>query len=1208
MKAKKAMKATKAMKAWKASLSILIIASAFLSLLTVKPTAAHASDEYDSLRGRIFDDLSGGTGFDPDDPDIEPRIDGITASAQSLWSTMDTSSSRTYLWSDLGDALGPSMHSTHVSGSYSRLLAMAVAYSTVGSTLYHNASLLTDIIEGMDWMYDNRYNTSVPVRGYDNWYDWQISAPLSINRISVLLYDHLTAQQISDWHAVIDYQALSLSSSSNKGANRVWTCYIVITSGIVTKDSSKITAGVSGLSPVLDYVASGEGIYRDGSFLQHTALIAYNGGYGISMLNNLTQVMYIVAGSSWDITDPDLGNVYQWIYDAYEPLFVSDGMMAMVQGRNIARIVNDSLNPASTGSSMGALGSAVVRLSASAPDPSDAARYKSMVKQWMNEATSQTPYASLDSIQIINLTKAIMGDSGVSPRGDLSLDKQYPSMAKAVHRTDDFAFGVSMTSKKVSNYESINGENLKGWHTGDGMTYLYMTDPAAYSDAYWPTVDSHRLPGTTVIQGSEPDPHLKNGSSWVGGTEASGRYGVSGMQLQPANSSLNAYKSWFMFDDEIVNLGAGISSGSGVVETIVDNRKLNSSGSNALTVNGSAKSSALGWNETMSSVNWAHIAGSVAGSDVGYYFPGQPTVKALREARTANWYSINNYFDNSSLNPEYYQDFTRNYLTMWLDHGSSPSGGSYSYVTLPNKSTSEVADYAANPDIVILENSTAAQAVREVNLGVTGINFWQNAVETVAGVTSNKKASVMLRNSVNGLEVSVSDPTMENTGTIQLTLDWNAGPLAYKDANVSVAYSGNQTVLTFNAANTLGESLKVWFNHPGSPDGGTAVDEEFDEMSEGILNGQGGWSSDTGGVSVNSVKVAASASTNGNAVKLTTQSASGKAEASRLFSAPSGSIITAEATVTADDNNWKNAVIVADSSLSSNNKAAHLVMQNGKIWGYNGGTKTDILTSATNGTPYHLKAVINTATKKFDVYVDGTLRASQWDYRDSGASDLDLFVTGIAGNASSMSIDDVSITYLPMAATTLIDESFNGMTNGNLDGQSGWRASTGGVSANSVNVEASPGGKAVKLTTQTTSGSAEASKSFSVPSGSLLIAETTVTADDNNWKNALMVLDSSLSSNNKAVHLVLQNGRIWGYNGGTKTDILTSTANGTPYRLKAVINTATKKFDIYVNDELRASGWDYRNAGASTLDLFSSGIAGNASSMSLDDVRVAYFQ
>jgi hypothetical protein len=38
-----------------------------------------------------------------------------------------------------------------------------------------------------------------------------------------------------------------------------------------------------------------------------------------------------------------------------------------------------------------------------------------------------------------------------------------------INKDLDFAFGLSMTSKNVARYESINNENLKGWHTGAGF-------------------------------------------------------------------------------------------------------------------------------------------------------------------------------------------------------------------------------------------------------------------------------------------------------------------------------------------------------------------------------------------------------------------------------------------------------------------------------------------------------------------------------------------------------------------------------------------------------------------------------------------------------------------------------------------------------------------------------------------------------------------
>lgn len=1072
--------------------ALILVLAMVVHVAALPSQPVYAADEYDTLRAKIYDFTTGGTTYDIADPDISVKIANITNLAQTNWDTMNKSAGRTYLWSDLATTT----ESEHVSQSYQRLEAMTLAYVTRGSTLQNNATLRADIISAMDWMYTNRYNTSIPKRGYDNWFDWQVTSPLVINNITIWLYDSLTAAQISNWHAVIDYQALAWGAGLT-GANRVWACYIKITSGIIVKNNAKIIEGRDQLSSVFDYVTSGEGVYSDGSFLQHTALIPYNGGYGTALLDNLTKLMYVVAGSSWDIVDPDVSNIYQWIYTAFEPLYYNNSMFDNVRGRGIAGFRDDDKGL----TSIKAIGPAVVRMALSAPNANDRAAYKSMVKKWLLEATSPTKYADLVMMSDIVQAKQIEGDASVIPRAPLIMNKQYPNMARVVHHRPGFAFGVSMSSNKIGNYELINGVNLRGWHTGDGMTYLYNSDLEQYKDSFWPTVNSYRMPGTTVNQNTTAAANVKNPNSWVGGTEVAGLYGATGMQYTANGYNLTAKKSWFMFDDEIVNLGAGITSTDNkVVETIVDNRKLNSSGNNALTVNGAAKSTALGWSETMNGINRIHLAGSVTGSDVGYYFPATTTIKGLREARTDQWSSINQY----NLGPEYTTNFTRNYMNLWFDHGTNPTNSGYAYVLLPNKTSGEVDTYAANPDITVVENSGDAQAVKENSLGVLGINFWNDAVKTVSGITSNKKASVMVRTSENGTEVSVSDPTLANTGTIQVTLTQNLGPVAYKDSRITVSTSNGTTTLTVNVNGAGGKSIKAFFATPiaGQVTGYT-VNEDFDSMMPGALTGQNGWIYNNGGVAQNTVVVQPENSNNTEkSLKITTASTSGSAEAFRLFHAPQGGYITAEATVTADDSNWKNALIIAD-SLTANNNAAQLVMQSGKIWGYNGSVKTDVMTGITNGQPYRLKVVINTSTKKYDVYVNDALLATNWDYRYAGANTLDKFSASIAGNASSMSVDDVKVSYKPLTLTSLIDENFDGLTLGNLNGQGSWVFDNGGVAGNTGVVQmvsGSAANKAVKLTTTSPSGKAEAYQVFTAPEGSTVIAEATVTADDNNGR------------------------------------------------------------------------------------------------------------
>ncbi|MES2692253.1 MAG: polysaccharide lyase family 8 super-sandwich domain-containing protein, partial [Verrucomicrobiota bacterium] len=142
----------------------------------------------------------------------------------------------------------------------------------------------------------------------------------------------------------------------------------------------------------------------------------------------------------------------------------------------------------------------------------------------------------------------------------------------------------------TKNFEATTvGENKRAWHTAEGMTYLYNNDLSQFDGDFWPTIDPNRLPGTTVDSAQpsadEAGKH-STGEPWVGGAEVGNRYGVVGMQLKgrlsppeiPYNGA-RAKKSWFLFDDEIVALGADITyveTTGGVIETIVENRKIDS--------------------------------------------------------------------------------------------------------------------------------------------------------------------------------------------------------------------------------------------------------------------------------------------------------------------------------------------------------------------------------------------------------------------------------------------------------------------------------------------------------------------------------------------------------------------------------------------------------------------------------------------------------
>ncbi|NCZ52893.1 MAG: hypothetical protein EBY81_03215, partial [Verrucomicrobia bacterium] len=513
------------------------------------------------------------------------------------------------IWSDLPPAaqtgVSADVASGNIADSFKRLEYMAQAYAISGCALYQNASLLAAITGGLDWLTSNVYTPTGTLFG--NWYDWEVSAPQSLNNAAILLLSNpsaLSSTQIANYVKAVynfgpdsvnqkDYfywGALTGANTSNAAltmaiqgillgnntttVTRVWqntaghpvnpqTDYVVsgtllldeargnlsgktdyVVSGTLLLDEAR--GNLSGNNPldfdgksVFTTVTSGDGFYADGSFIYHS-IIPYTGSYGQELVDNIVILVKFLAGSNWEITDPEVANVYGWMTNSFEPLMYHGAMMDMVRGRAIASSSSDE-------SKVGARVIANIR-----------------------------SVAAFAPAEIATLLVAF-ADSPQVATGQY----QFPSMDRVVAHRTGFSFGLSMSSTRVGGYEinTTSPTNLKGWYSGAGATYLYLGNPdTQYMDTYWATVDWYHLPGTTADLGATPGDAVTD-QTWVGGAQVGKTYGVAGMSEHPAGTELYAKKSWFMLDDEIVCLGAGITCTSGgQVDTTVENRKLGKTG------------------------------------------------------------------------------------------------------------------------------------------------------------------------------------------------------------------------------------------------------------------------------------------------------------------------------------------------------------------------------------------------------------------------------------------------------------------------------------------------------------------------------------------------------------------------------------------------------------------------------------------------------
>ncbi|WP_052427447.1 polysaccharide lyase family 8 super-sandwich domain-containing protein [Neobacillus niacini] len=753
-------------------------------------------DEYDQLRKKRESLMTGLDSYDPSNERMNEMIESQTKSAEALWKTMFKNNDRSFLWFDFAST----DDSADIRDSYRNLTIMAKAFANKHSSLYRNPQLLKDISEALEWLYQNRYNENIAQ--YSNWWHWEIGVPNELNSLMVLLYDYLDQEKVHRYLNVVDHfqpdPTKSGATTPEKyrealGANRIDVSKVVGVRGVIVKDAGKIAAARDALSQTFENVTEGDGFYEDGSFVQH-GNIAYNGSYGIVLIEGLTDMFELLSNSTWKVTDPKVTNVYDWIENAYEPFMYKGALMDMVRGRAISR---DFLQDHQAGHT---IIKSVIRMAQFAPEPY-AEKYKSMAKYWMQEDSYLDYFQNAGNFRDITLAKQLLENQAVTPRGDLDFHKTFASMDRVIHSKPGYAFGISMYSNRIQNYEDMNDENRKGWYTGEGMTYLYNADLAQYSDDFWPTVDSYRMPGTTVdtMRRADGSGEHRSSEAWTGGSTLK-NFGTAGMSYDAWNSSLIAKKSWFMFDNEIVALGAGISSNEERnVETIVENRKIRNDGSNELVINGEKMDFSSGVQNHSVDAKWAFLEGNVSGADIGYFFPEGKSLNIKKEERSGAWKDIN--YGGPA------EQIKRFYTTIWFDHGIRPNDDTYSYVLLPGQNQEQTSQYSQKPDIQILRNDPSVQAVHDVMENIIGANFWKDEKQTAGPLTVYQKASVTMQEKDGVLEIAVSDPTMENKGYIEIEIDGKAFKVLEADENITVENTKPSIKLKVNVSEAKGKTF-----------------------------------------------------------------------------------------------------------------------------------------------------------------------------------------------------------------------------------------------------------------------------------------------------------------------------------------------------------------------------------------------------------------
>ncbi|BEG56770.1 hypothetical protein NHP21005_04580 [Helicobacter sp. NHP21005] len=302
-----------------------------------------------------------------------------------------------------------------------------------------------------------------------NWWPYEIGIPKALNAILALAHFlpedlQTTLLQAQEYYQPNPkYSGLGAGARAStkpearesQGANRVDTAFISLARGIIKHNEKEVWQAIEAVKSASKIVTGGNGFYADGSFIQHEH-VPSNGSYGLVLLKGLAQFKATLGDGplAQNLIDPAL---YVSVLQGYPYLLIQGGLNASVCGRSISR-----------------------------DQESDFSRGKTLLKAL--RAFANPALEPLLNGDIKNLNLAPVHVFGAMDRA-AQVGAHGGQVVLAMH------------SSRILDYETMNGENLKGFDTSDGMTYIYG-DPRAFVD-FWPLVNPTKLPGTTEVQNQE---------------------------------------------------------------------------------------------------------------------------------------------------------------------------------------------------------------------------------------------------------------------------------------------------------------------------------------------------------------------------------------------------------------------------------------------------------------------------------------------------------------------------------------------------------------------------------------------------------------------------------------------------------------------------------------------------------------------------------
>ncbi len=578
-----------------------------------------------------------------------------------------------------------------------RVRQLIGAYVHAESPLYQNRALYTQIISALNYWAQHNFTST-------NWWHNEIATPKTIGVALILMKtgQEQVPKQLED--------ALVLKMTKGDpykmtGANKSDIAMHYFYRALITQDKHLLTSSLEQLFYPVQLVDGKEGLQYDLSYLQHGPQL-YIAGYGEEFLKGISTIMYYVRDTPYAISDEKKQLFIRFLKESYLPIIRAGYIDFNVQGRGISR---PNILKKNAGVTMLQHMLAI--------DPQQR-------QMWMHEIAkldSTTPY-----------------DTPGSP-----LHRHYWKGDYTTHSRKGYQVNVRIASARTNRSESGNGENIYGKYMTDGVTNIQVFGPEYMN--IMPIWEWDKIPGTTT-RDMTADPVLVEqwgalASNRFAGGVSDGQYGCTAMVLE--YDSVQAHKAWFFFDQQVVCLGAGITS--------------NSNAPVVTTLNQTWQKGKVKWGgKAMAAIDSlkrkVNTGEYVSHNQVAYLFNDRSAVTLTSKKQTGSWYHINRSRSKESI--------TGMVFKLWINHGVRPVDATYAYSLYPG---TESPNKLEAEKVRIITNTKAVQAVEHRGLEYIQAVFYQaGQLETdQLFVEVDQPIILQISKESSGYTLCVADPNQQ---------------------------------------------------------------------------------------------------------------------------------------------------------------------------------------------------------------------------------------------------------------------------------------------------------------------------------------------------------------------------------------------------------------------------------------------------------------